>query len=205
MSRYPSSFIDEQFERFFAASTETTSFVPYIYHEEQFLSIHRKINGQLTPRQSQVAQSAAVADLDNEQTDEHATTTTAARTTVTKNVPMYENKLITHYTHEKRFRSVKSDLHQVYDDIFRNTPAAAVKLIVGNRNRRDARHELIRKKPKLSLLQNQAREIKRKYATISGNYSRISFYKLPFYSLQQTRTMSTSNSAMLTKPMNHIQ
>lgn len=87
---------------------------------------------------------------------------------------MYENKLITHYTHEKRFRSVKRDLHQVYDDIFHNTPAAAVKLIVGNRNRRDARHELIRKKPKLSVLQNKAREIKRKYTTISGNYFSIS-------------------------------
>ena len=60
---------------------------------------------------------------------------------------MYENKLIIHYTHEKRFRSVKRDLHQVYDSIFHNTPAMFTKLIVGNRNRRDTRSELIRKNP----------------------------------------------------------
>ena len=38
-------------------------------------------------------------------------------------------------------------MHQVYEDIFKNTPAMDVKIIVGNRNRRDAKNELIRKRP----------------------------------------------------------
>lgn len=63
---------------------------------------------------------------------------------------------------------MKSDLHQVYGNGFKNTPAICVPLVVGNRNRRDARHELIRKKPKLSLLQNKARQIKSKYQKYLG-------------------------------------
>jgi hypothetical protein len=45
-------------------------------------------------------------------------------------------------------------MHQVYENIFKDTPAMHVKLIVGNRNRRHAQNELIRKRPKKTLLQN---------------------------------------------------
>jgi hypothetical protein len=45
-------------------------------------------------------------------------------------------------------------MHHVYADIFKNTPAMAAKLILSNRNRRDAQNELIRKRPKKRLLQN---------------------------------------------------
>jgi hypothetical protein len=45
-------------------------------------------------------------------------------------------------------------MHQVYDGTFENTPAMYAKLIVGTRNRRDAKNELIRKRPKRTLLQN---------------------------------------------------
>ncbi|CAF5208952.1 unnamed protein product, partial [Rotaria magnacalcarata] len=65
------------------------------------------------------------------------------------------NKLIVHYTHEKRFQTFKSDMHQVYDNTFKDTPAADVKLIVGNKNRRPAKKELICKRPKQSLLINK--------------------------------------------------
>ncbi|CAF4961497.1 unnamed protein product [Rotaria socialis] len=43
-------------------------------------------------------------------------------------------------------------MHQVYDNTFKDTPAADVKLIVGNKNRRSAKTELICKRPKQSLL-----------------------------------------------------
>lgn len=134
--------------------------------------IHEKINHQLTPQQSQVAQSAAIADIDNDQTDDdpRALPSTTAAAAAAKKSTSYEKNLFIHYIHEKRFRPVKRGLHQVYGNTFQNTPAMAVKLVVGNRNRRDARHELIRKKPKLSLLQSKAREIKSKYQKFLGNY-----------------------------------
>ncbi|CAF5229846.1 unnamed protein product, partial [Rotaria magnacalcarata] len=41
------------------------------------------------------------------------------------------------------------------DNTFKDTPAADVKLIVGNKNRRSAKTELICKRPKQSLLINK--------------------------------------------------
>jgi hypothetical protein len=39
-------------------------------------------------------------------------------------------------------------MHQVYENVFKNTNAMNLKLIVGIRNRRDAKNELICKRPK---------------------------------------------------------
>jgi hypothetical protein len=116
--------------------------------------------GQPTQRQSQVALSATTADIDNDQTDEQVmekeknTTTTTTTTTANKNIYDKDDKLFVHYTHENRFQSLKRDMHQAHKNIFGNTPAIYSKLIVGNRNRRNAQHELIRKRPKKTLLQN---------------------------------------------------
>ena len=74
---------------------------------------------QPTPRQSQVAISAITADIDNDQTDEKLA---ASKETTTKSVETkstnYEDKLIVHYTHEKRFTSLPRDIHRVYENIF---------------------------------------------------------------------------------------
>jgi hypothetical protein len=70
----------------------------------------------------------------------------------------FENKLFIHHTYEKRFRSMKRDLHQVHKDIFNQSATKNVKMIVGNRNRRNATHKLIQKRPKKSLLKNQQRK-----------------------------------------------
>jgi len=51
-------------------------------------------------------------------------------------------------------------MHQVYEAIFKNTPVVDVKMIVGNRNREDTRNELIRKRPKPSLLKNKSKKSK---------------------------------------------
>ncbi|CAF1607521.1 unnamed protein product [Rotaria magnacalcarata] len=119
--------------------------------------MRNKILNLPTARQSQVLISAATADIGNDQTDEPKTeqTTTAPKATVlerNKKEHTRANKLIVHYTHEKRFQTFKSDMHQVYDNIFKDTPAADFKLIVCNKNRRSAKTELICKRPKQSLL-----------------------------------------------------
>ncbi len=59
-------------------------------------------------------------------------------------------------------------MHRVYEDVFENTPAMYAKLIVGNRNRRDAKNELIRERPKKALLNNTI--------TKSKYYSNIPVY-----------------------------
>jgi hypothetical protein len=116
--------------------------------------MRQKLLEQPTGRQSQVTMDALTADFDNDQTDEQP----IVPTTLTKNIEQkpinHEDQLFIHYTHEKRFQSCKRDLHAVYTDVFKDTPGMYTKLIVGNRNRRDARNELIRKRPKKTLLTN---------------------------------------------------
>ncbi len=114
-----------------------------------------KLLGEPTQRQSQIAFSAATADMDNDQTDDQImkdqTTTT---TTTNKKSTNYGDKFFVHYTHEQRFNTLKKDMHQVYGDVFQNTPAMHTRMVVGTRNRRDAKNELIRKRPKRTLLRN---------------------------------------------------
>ena len=110
--------------------------------------MRNKIIEQPTRRQSQVAISVATNIINNDETNEEPIEST---NTTKQN----KDKLIIHYTHEKRFASSKRDLHQNYKDVFGDTPAMNIKMIVGNRNRRVATNDLIRKKPKRSLLKNQ--------------------------------------------------
>ncbi|CAF4606072.1 unnamed protein product, partial [Rotaria socialis] len=46
------------------------------------------------------------------------------------------------------------DMHHVYEDTFKSTPAMYTNLIVGNRNRRQASDELIHKRPTQTFLLN---------------------------------------------------
>jgi hypothetical protein len=140
--------------------------------EKQFFLMRHKFLGQPTPRQSQVESSTATADIENDQADDQLNQST---TKPEKKPTNYEEKLFVHYKHEKRFQSCKRDMHRVYEDVFKNTPAMYAKLIVGNRNRRDAKNELIRKRPKKTLLNNTI--TKSKYYSNIPIYMCISFDK----------------------------
>jgi hypothetical protein len=122
--------------------------------------MHNKILGLPTTRQSQVALSATTADIDNDQTDENQVELTKTSTEAQNKQKLYGNKQFVHYTHEQRFNSFKRDMHQVYEDIFKETPAMNAKIIVGNRNRRDAKNELVRKRPTKRLLKNKTTQSK---------------------------------------------
>ncbi len=155
---YPSTFIDNQFHKFFFEYISSSP-SPFITDEKQFFLMCHNIIDQPTPRQSQVAMRAATANIDNDPTDEEQNESKESSIKKTgKNETNYGDKLFIHYTHEKRFHSFKRDMHQVYDDIFKNTNAMDLKLIVGNCNRRDARNELIRKRPKPSLLKDKPKK-----------------------------------------------
>jgi len=116
--------------------------------------MRHKILGLPTARQSQVTLSASRADVDNDQTDENPVETSKPTNEIEKKQNYFNDKQFVHYTHEQRFNSFKRDMHHVYEDIFKDTPAMNAKIIVGNRNRRDAKNELIRKRPLQRLLQN---------------------------------------------------
>jgi hypothetical protein len=104
----------------------------------------------------------AIANIDNDQTEDEEQQQEPRKSAIKKEQKQkpYEENLIIHYTHEKRLHDFKRDMHQVYDDVFKNTPVSDVKLIVGNRNRRNASKELIHKRPKLSILKNKPKKSK---------------------------------------------
>lgn len=79
---------------------------------------------QQTPRQSQVAASVALADVDNDQIYEtKAIKTTGEPTTITgETQPNYADQLIIHYTREKRFQPFKRDMHEIFGNVYSNTP-----------------------------------------------------------------------------------
>ena len=164
---YPTSFIDQQFNKFFNEFIYTTSILSFIENEQQFLLLRHEILDQPTPQQSQAASRAIMADVDNDQTDITAETTSQETIKKIQKKPInFADRLFLHYTHEKRFQPFKRSMHQVYENVFKHTPAMDLKLVVGNRNRRDAKHELIRKRPKRSLL--QCKQIRNKYEKLLG-------------------------------------
>lgn len=162
---YPSSFINEQFRKFLYEYIPITSFLPIINDEQQFEHMRQNILGQPTSQQSQVAISAATADLDNDPpTNEESIQTTAQINNKQKNndTKASNKRIIVHYKHEKRFHSFKRDMHHIYDNTFQNQIDKDIRMIVGNRNRRDAKKELIHKRPKQYLIKNTTH--KRKFS-----------------------------------------
>ncbi len=160
---YPSPLIENEFRKFFLEYiSSSSSFLPFSDNEKQCFNHRNKLLGQPTLRQSQSAMNAATANIDNEQTEDEEQQQDPSKSVIKteqKQKP-YEEKLIIHYTHEKILHDFKRDIHRVYDDVFKNTPVSDVKLIVGNRNRRNASKELIHKRPKLSILQNKLKKSK---------------------------------------------
>lgn len=57
------------------------------------------------------------------------------------------DNLIVHYTHEKRFETVKKDIHQLWNQMFEHTPVSNTKLIIGHKNNKSATQELVRRRP----------------------------------------------------------
>ncbi len=61
----------------------------------------------------------------------------------------WNSRLIVHYTHEQRLANNKKDFHQIWNNIFDNTPTVNTKLIIGTRNSRNATKEMISKRPRI--------------------------------------------------------
>jgi hypothetical protein len=59
----------------------------------------------------------------------------------------WDSNLIIHYTHEKRFRRYQKEIHQLWKQTFKTTPAALTKLIIGHRNNKNMKREHVRRRP----------------------------------------------------------
>jgi hypothetical protein len=141
--------------------TSISPFLPYVSDEQQFYRMREHSLGLPTNRQSQVEMDVDSTNILTDITNMQQRAPTAINQKSRATEKAKEKKLIVHYTHEKRFDSLKREMHQIFHDVFKNSPVADVKSIVGTRNRRDARNDLIRKRPQRALLKNEQRKSKR--------------------------------------------
>ena len=149
--RYPPSFVEKRFGQFFNNYTSLSSFHSNVSGEQTFLVIRNQLLEIPKARQPPID---TIDPMNNEHCNTQTLQLNTTTATTTEKKP-YVAKLILHYTHEKRFESMKRDMHHIYDDVFHHTPVESSKMIVGTRNRRDARNDLIRKRPNRILLQDK--------------------------------------------------
>ena len=141
MPIYPSKFIDNQVRIFFSTyKVSTSNILPLTEDNSEFFRMRAQILSISTLKQSQVAKRA-----------ERPTELNQIKSKAIKQ-KQGTSRLILHYTHEHRLEAYKRDIHQIWDDVFANTPAMEVKVIVGHRNSRNVKSELVRTRPRPSLL-----------------------------------------------------
>jgi len=133
------------------------SVLSLIDNERDFFTMRTTLLDRADRSQSKIVNMAMIkVDVNKNQLVEKAREVSVKRKTVAQNnkkaEKAVENRLLLHYTHEKRFDSYKRDLHQIWSQKFANITAMDVKVIVGNRTNRDAKSELVRKRPHPSLL-----------------------------------------------------
>ncbi|CAF3287567.1 unnamed protein product [Rotaria socialis] len=115
------------------------------------------LSGQPRRQQSQVEMRIETLTTNNEHLIEELDKKQEFTIQEKKKPNEFENKLIIHYTHEKRFNTRKRDLHRIFQETFANTQIIETKLIVGNRNQKSTMRELIRKRPRQTILKNKAK------------------------------------------------
>ncbi|CAF3448468.1 unnamed protein product, partial [Rotaria socialis] len=113
------------------------------------------LSGQSSRQQSEVEMRIATLTTDNEHLIEESDKKQEFTIQENKKPNEFQNKLIIHYTHEKRFITRKRDLHRIFQETFVKTPIIETKLIVGNRNQKSTMKELIRKRPRKAILKNK--------------------------------------------------
>jgi hypothetical protein len=148
---YPSTYINKQFQEFFAdylSSSWSSSLLPFINDEDNFLLLRQKILAQPTTKQAEVAISAASVDITRNQQNG------VMETSIKRNKDKFQKNLFVHYTYEKRLKGLAREIHAIHDSLFQNTIHGTVRLIVGNRNNPNIVYELARKRPSSSLIKD---------------------------------------------------
>ncbi|CAF1459893.1 unnamed protein product [Adineta steineri] len=168
---YPSTYINEQFQRFFmkysssssSASSSSHSLLPLIANEQEFFSLREKLLAQPSIKQILMTKSAnAVEIISNVQQNGQTTTTITKVIVKRQNFDKFINNIFIHCVYESRFDGLQRHIHDIHDSIFKNTDYGNIRLIVGHRNNPNLNFQLSRKRPRSSLLKDPS-EKKCKY------------------------------------------
>ncbi|CAF1334191.1 unnamed protein product [Rotaria sp. Silwood1] len=155
-NRYPSNYINQQFEKFFADYLSSTSppILPMITNESQFLALRQKLLNEPTAKQTQLAISAATVQLTQRTQNVIRPNINNMEATIQRNNDKFKKNFFIHITHEARLKGLAREIHMIHDNHFKNTDKAEIRLVVGFRNNPNIEFELSRKRPASSLLKD---------------------------------------------------
>jgi len=129
--------------KFFTNHIRTTTLLPIIEKDYLFTFIRNFLLHKPTATAYIVASRIANA------TDTHNTDKVddpLVRLQLNKKSKWTDN-IIIHYTHEARLQAYKKAVHQLWHQIFTETPVMNTKLIIGNRNNPNNKSRLARRRP----------------------------------------------------------
>ncbi|CAF1285193.1 unnamed protein product [Rotaria sp. Silwood1] len=174
-NKYPSNYINQEFEKFFADYMLSTSspILPMITNENEFLALREKLLNQPTAKQTQVVTNAAAVELTQRTQNVAQQNANNMEATVKRKNDKFKNNIFVHVTYEGRFKGLAREIHMVHDSHFKNTDYEEKRLIVGFRNNPNIEFELSRKRPALSVLEDPLAK-KRKPNGVNGNGVNIS-------------------------------
>ena len=147
-ARYPPRYIHSRFMKFFTNHIPTTTLLPIIGKDYLFTMIRNFLLNKPTATAHRVASRIANA------TDAHDTNIVEdplVRLQLNKESKWSDN-IIIHHTHEARLKIYKTAVHQLWHQIFTETPVMNTKLIIGNRNNPNNKSRLARRRPHQDLL-----------------------------------------------------
>ncbi|CAF1290969.1 unnamed protein product [Rotaria sp. Silwood1] len=155
-NRYPSTYINEQFQKFFAGYrlSSTSSLLPMTTDESQFFALRQTLSNQPTAKQTQLARSVAAVNLTQDTQPVPQRNTQLMEATITRNNIKFKNNIFVHVTHEARLKGLAREIHLIHDSHFKNTIHGDIRLIVGYRNNPNIQFELSRKRPSSSILKD---------------------------------------------------
>ncbi len=139
---YPPRYIHNRFMKFLTNNLRISSIIPLLETENDFIFIRSHLLYTPTPIEQQIATriTKTIDSLD------HDTTNNPLVRLRLKTKSKWIDNLIIHYVHEERLTSYKKHIHQLWDQIFKDTPAMNTKLIVSNRNSPNAIQTLVRRR-----------------------------------------------------------
>ncbi|CAF4305020.1 unnamed protein product, partial [Adineta steineri] len=171
---YPSTYINEQFQRVFmkytsssSSSSSSQSLLPLIANEQEFIDLREKLLAQLSIKQILMTKSANTVEIiSNVQQDARTTIPITKIIVKRKNIDKFINNIFIHCVHESRFDGLQRHIHEIHDSFFKNTDYRNIRLVVGHRNNPNLNFQLSRKRPRSSLLKDPSKKCRYTYSNL---------------------------------------
>ena len=124
---YPPRYIHSRFMKFFIKYLPISSILPLLNNDKDFLALRRQLLNEPTIAEHQIA--SRLAKTIDVNSTEKVVNDVLDKTPLDKQLKWNTN-LIIHYTYERRLSTYKKDIHQLWNQIFKQTPVPIQDLLL---------------------------------------------------------------------------